>query len=113
MTWPCGVPMSVERFSPTHVTTYSGFGPERPRMDCPVLPQAGAAGHSKQKDGWDAGVKYDLAFIPGSSGRTQKPYTFSLPLLQSKPLISEGECGEGSQTLLGSLGVLLNLGRES
>lgn len=31
-------------------------------MDCPVFPQPAATGYSKQKDGWDAGVKIQFSF---------------------------------------------------
>lgn len=54
------LPRSMEPFTRIQVAAYSGFGPGR--LDCPVLPQPTATGHSKQKDGWDARVKIQFSF---------------------------------------------------
>lgn len=48
---PVAFPGAWSLFIQTHELLIQALDPERPGMDCPVLPQPEAMGYSKQKDG--------------------------------------------------------------
>lgn len=81
-------------------------------MNCPVLLQPGAKGSSKQKDARDAEAKIGFSFHPGFFGENSGALSLFSDTMEVKIQISEGACGGASQTLLRSLGVLLNLGEK-